>query len=309
MRLVGRTEVGSAMAEQSGGRDRLGEDDADGDEDGACAGSVGDGNFETRAFWIVIATTETDSTFGQIFTDGDFFLKAPAADACKDARFDTRAISAGNDTFFDSAAGSERFFNANFGLGFDPDGRRVTVAAKARDAFADLERFQLHLVQVGDFTALAEAAFHEQPSEGLFRFMGGGKFDFPEISARVEDGDGVDESFGFLVDFGDNTGADVFCQVAIEFPMERDFLAGKKLFLDADDAAVAADQQGLGALADGHAGARKPRGFDLQLQADPVTLSNAFGDHGIDRHVGLQNQAITRGNCGNGEGGVLCRTD
>ena len=44
--VEGGLDVGDAVAVEAGGGDGLGEDDADGDEDGASAGSVGDSDFE-----------------------------------------------------------------------------------------------------------------------------------------------------------------------------------------------------------------------------------------------------------------------
>src|SRR5690349_1225319 len=79
--LFGRAEVGGAVAEKSGGGDGLRKYDADGDENGTAAGSIRNGDFEARAFGILIAAAESDATFGEVFADGDFFLKAAAADA------------------------------------------------------------------------------------------------------------------------------------------------------------------------------------------------------------------------------------
>jgi len=41
------------------------------------------------------------ATFGQIFADGDFFLKAAVANAGEDAGFDAGAVAARNHAFFD----------------------------------------------------------------------------------------------------------------------------------------------------------------------------------------------------------------
>ena len=43
---------------------------------------------------------------------------------------------------------------------FDPDGRRFTDFADARDAFARFERFQFEFIEIDHFATLAEAALH-----------------------------------------------------------------------------------------------------------------------------------------------------
>src|SRR5216684_1817928 len=48
-RLFGWLEVGGAVSEESGGTDGFGEDDADGDEDGAGSGREGDSDFDPGA--------------------------------------------------------------------------------------------------------------------------------------------------------------------------------------------------------------------------------------------------------------------
>jgi hypothetical protein len=65
------------------------------------------------------------------------------ADAGQDAGFDAGAVAAGKNTFLDAGGGGAGFWIADFGLGFDPDGRRVAKLADARDAFADFEGFLL----------------------------------------------------------------------------------------------------------------------------------------------------------------------
>jgi len=75
----------------------LGEDDADGDEDGSGAGSEGYGDFDASAFGIFIAAPEGNAALGEIFADGYFFLKTAAADAGQNAGFDTGAIAARDD--------------------------------------------------------------------------------------------------------------------------------------------------------------------------------------------------------------------
>ena len=139
-------DVGSAVAVEAGMGDGLGEDDADGNKDGAGAGSEGNGDFEARTFRILIAAAEAEAAFGEIFADSDFFLETAAANAREDAGFDARAIAARNEAFLDSRARGAGFRIADFGLGFDPDGRRVAKFAEPRDAFADFEGFQLDLI-------------------------------------------------------------------------------------------------------------------------------------------------------------------
>ena len=97
-RLLGRFEVGRAVAEEARRGDGLREDNADGDEDRSAAGSKGNGNFDASAFWILIAATEGDAAFREIFADSDFFLEAAAADASKDAGFNTSAVATRENT-------------------------------------------------------------------------------------------------------------------------------------------------------------------------------------------------------------------
>ena len=99
MQLFRGFEVGGAVAEEAGGADRLGEDDADGNEDGSGAGSEWNGDFDASAFGIFIAAAEGNAALGKIFADGDFFLKTAAADAGEDPGFDASAVAAGDDTF------------------------------------------------------------------------------------------------------------------------------------------------------------------------------------------------------------------
>ncbi len=87
------------MAEETGRADRLGEDDADGNEDGSGAGSEGDGDFDASALGIFNAAAEGNAALGKIFADGNFFLKTAAANTGEDAGFDAGAIAAGDDAF------------------------------------------------------------------------------------------------------------------------------------------------------------------------------------------------------------------
>ncbi len=94
--VEGRLDVGGAVAVEAGGGDGLGENDADGDEDGASTGSERNGDFDAGAFGILIAAAEADAAFGKIFADGNFLLEAAPADASEDASLDARAVAAGN---------------------------------------------------------------------------------------------------------------------------------------------------------------------------------------------------------------------
>ena len=277
--VEGGLDVGGAVAEEAGGGDGLGKDDADRDENGAGAGSEGDGDFDAGAFFILIAAAKAEAAFGKIFADGDFFLEAAAADAGEDARFDARTVAAGNEPFFDGGtAGRTGFRIADFGLGFDPDGRRIAQAANARDAFADFKRFQLELVEIDDFAALAEAALHEEAREGFLGLVKGGEVDIPEFGARVDEMDGVEKMIGrILIDFGDDASAGGFPHVAIEVAAEVEFLAHGKFFGEADDAAIAADEQRFGGFGDSAAVRRDPRCFQGHAEADAVALPETIG--------------------------------
>jgi hypothetical protein len=269
------------VAVEAGGGDGLGEDDADGDEDGAGAGSEGDGDFDARAFGVLIAAAEAEAALGEIFADGDFFLKAAAADAGEDASFDARAVAARNDAFIDSGRCCARgtiVRIAQLGERFDPDGRRIADAAVAGDTFADFERLQLQLVEINDFAALAEAAFHEKTSESFLGFVRGREVDVPKVGAQVDETNGVEEVVGrVLVDFGDDAGAGAFPHVAIEMAAEVELMTGGKLFGKAQDAAIAADKHGFGGLRESAAVERNPRSLHGHTEADAVTLPKAIG--------------------------------
>jgi hypothetical protein len=276
--VEGGLDVGGAVAEEAGGGDGLGEDDTDGDEDGAGAGSKRDGDFDARALFVLIAAAEAEAAFGEIFADSDFFLEAAAADAGEDAGLDARAVAARNDAFFDGGAVRAIFGIADLGLGFDPDGRRVAEAAETRDALANFEGFQLQLVEIDDFAALAEAALHEKAREGFLGFVWGGEVNVPEVGARIENMDGVKEIVGrVLVDFGDDASAGVLPVVAIEMAAEVKFLAHGKFIREAEDAAIAADEQGFGGLRESGAFERDPGGFHGHAEADAVTLAKTIG--------------------------------
>jgi len=276
--VKGRLDVGGAVTVEAGGGDGLGEDDADGDEDGASTGSEGNGDFDAGAFGILIAAAEAKATFGQIFADGDFFLKAAVANAGEDAGFDAGAVAARNHAFFDGGAVSAIFRVSDFGLGFDPDGRGVAKLADARDALADFEGFQLQLVKIDDFAALAKAAFHEESSEGFFAFVRSWEVDVPEVGARIENMNGVKEVIGrVLVDFGDYAGAGALPVIAFEIAAQVELLAHGEFLGQAEDAAIAADEQGFGVLREGDAGGREPRCLDRHAEPHAVTLPESIG--------------------------------
>jgi hypothetical protein len=261
--------------------DGLREDDADGDEDGAAAGSEGHSHFDAGAFGVLIAAAEAEAALGQIFADGDFLLKAAVANASEDASLDAGAVAARNQALFDGGGGSAIFRVADFGLGFDPDGRRVAKPAQARDALAAFERFQLQLVEIDDFAALAEAAFHEKTSEGFCTFVRRGEVDVPEVGARVENMNGIEEMIGrILVDFGDDAGAGVLPSVAFEIAAQVKLLAHEKFFGQAEDAAIAADEESFGGLREGDAGRSDQGHLQGHAETHAVALPESIGKCG-----------------------------
>jgi hypothetical protein len=148
----------------------------------------------------------------------------------------------------------------------------------ARDAFTDFKGFQLQLVEIDDFASLAEAALHEKTREGLFGFKRGGEVDVPKVGAGIENMNGVEEVVGrVLVDFGDDAGASVFPGVAVEAAAEVELLAHRELFCEAEDAAIAADEQGFGRVRQCLASGRDPGGLHGDTEADAVTLPESIG--------------------------------
>ncbi len=274
--VEGRLDVGGAVAVEAGSGDGLGEDDADRDEDGASAGSERNGDFEARAFGILIAAAEAEAAFGKIFANGNFFLKAAVPDGREDASLDARAVAAGNDAFVHGRSRRAAFRVADFGLGFYPDGRRVAKFADASDAFADFKRFQLKLVEIDNFAALAEAAFHEKACESFFTLVRGRELDVPKVSAGIKNMNGVEEVVRrVLVDFGDDAGAGVFPLIAIEAAAEVKLLTHGEFLGQAENTAIAADEQGFGVLRDGGAGAGDPRCLNGHAESYAVTLAEA----------------------------------
>ena len=108
------------MPKETSRGDRLGENDADRDEDRAGSRRIGNCDFEPRAFRVMVPAAETESTFGQILANGDLLLKASPAYAREDSGFNARAIPAGYDTLFDRAARRQHFIACGR-LRFDPD--------------------------------------------------------------------------------------------------------------------------------------------------------------------------------------------
>ena len=264
------------MAIEAGGGDGLGEDDADGDEDGAAAGSEGHGDFDARAFGVLIAAAEAEAAFGQILANDDFLLKTAAADAGEHACLDARAVAARDDAVFHGRLPGAVLHGAHLGLRLDPDGRRVAMLANTGDAFADFEGLELQLVEISDLAALAEAAFHQKTRESFFGLMWGREFDLPEVRTCIQNVDGVEEAVGLLVDFSDDAGAGAFPLVAFALAAEVEFLAHGQLIGEAKDAAVAADEQSLGGLFVGRASAGDPGCLDGHAEADAVTLAKAI---------------------------------
>jgi len=277
-------EVGGAVAVEAGGRDGLGEDDADGDEDGTAAGSVGDGDVELGAFGILIAAAEGDAAFGEVFADGDFFLKAAAANAGENAGAHAGTVAARENAIVFGGVCRSGFGGLRFGTDFHPDGGRVADFADARDGFANLERFQLEFIEIDDFAALAEAALHEEAGDGFFGAVERRKLDAPEIVPVIEDVKGVEEAFGFAVDFGDDACADGSGEAAFENALKSEFVALEELVGEAEDSAVAADEKSMRGALEDDAFAREPSGFEGQAESDAVALAFGFGARG--GHVG-----------------------
>src|SRR5229473_898014 len=77
--------------------------------------------------------------------------------------------------------------------------------------------------------------------------MKGREFDAPEVRAGIKNVDGVNKVMRWvLVDFGDDARASALPVVAILVAAEVQLLAGGKFFVQAHDAAIAADEQCLG---------------------------------------------------------------
>lgn len=151
------------------------------------------------------------------------------------------------------------------------------MTAMARDAFTDFEGFQFQFIKIDDFPALTEAALHEKAREGFLGLVRCWEFDVPEVGAGIEKVDGVKESIGLLVDFGDNACTGAFPDVAVLVAAEMEFLAGGEFFGEAQNAAIPADEQGFGGLLESGACGRGPGGFHGHAEADTVTLAESIG--------------------------------
>src|SRR5579863_1688755 len=109
-----RLDVGGAVAEESRGGDGLRKYDADGHEDGPGPWCERNGHLEPRALRILIAAAKTDSAFGQIFANCDFFLESALADARQHACFYARAVPPGDDAIRLGRLGGKHLRRLNF---------------------------------------------------------------------------------------------------------------------------------------------------------------------------------------------------
>ncbi len=80
-----------------------------------------------------------------------------------------------------------------------------------------------------------------------------------------------------LIDFGDDASAGAFPHVALEIAAEVEILAHGKFFGEADDAAVAADEQRFGGCGLRTAVGSDPGSFQGHAEADAVTLPETIG--------------------------------
>jgi len=113
------------------------------------------------------------------------------------------------------------------------------------------------------------------------------EFDVPEIGARLENVNGVEEAFGFAIDFRDDASADGFDAVAFERTLERDFLALGKFFVNLQNAAVAAYEKGLRENSAYHPGGIHPGDFERYAERDAIALAKDFcarGGH-VEREI------------------------
>src|SRR5438309_4963213 len=110
-------------------------------------------------------------------------------------------------------------------------------------AFTNLERFQLHLVEVHHLAPLAETAFHEQARQRFLGLVRRGEVNVPEVAAWFENVDSVEKTVGVLVDFSDHAGPRVFPLIVLEVPPQMQFLAALQLFSETQNAPVAADEK------------------------------------------------------------------
>src|SRR5256885_264831 len=272
-----RFQVGGAVAKESRGRNRLRKDDTDWHEDRSAARCERHCDFHASAFRIFIAATKRNAALRKIFTHRYFFLKSSAADTSKNAGLDARTVAARQDWFVIDRARGLRSVGREFGLRLCPNRWRVANLANARDTSARFERFQLEFVQINDFAALAEAAFHQQTRERLFaRFVGRREFNVPKVRARFQEMDRIKKPIWLAIDFSNDPSAGRFDAIAFEGPLKGDFLAWKKFFVHAQDAAVATDQPGLCDQAAYDARTVHPGRFERHSKGNTIALPQAF---------------------------------
>ena len=152
------------------------------------------------------------------------------------------------------------------------------MAAQARDAFAAFEGSELELIQVNDFAALAEAALHQKARKSFRGFVRSGEVDLPEIGSRIENVNGVEEAIRFLVDFGDDPRTRALPFVALTLATQVEFLTHGNFLGEAQDAAIAADEQSFRDLFERGAAAGHPGCLDGHADGHAVTLAEAVGN-------------------------------
>ena len=150
------------------------------------------------------------------------------------------------------------------------------MAAVARYAFANLEGFQLQLVEIHDFAPLAETALHEQPRERFFGLVGRREVNVPEIVARLENVYGVEKSIRILIDFGNHARPRILPLVAFCESPQMELLARFQLFGEAQHPPIAADQERLDRLRERSALHRSPGCFDGHAEADTIALAQSI---------------------------------
>jgi len=80
-----------------------------------------------------------------------------------------------------------------------------------------------------------------------------------------------------LVDFGDYAGAGALPVIAFEIAAQVELLAHGEFLGQAEDAAIAADEQGSAFCVEGDAGGREPRCLDRHAEPHAVTLPESIG--------------------------------
>lgn len=271
-----RFDISGAMAIKTSSGNGLREDDADRNEDCAGSGSERHGHFDAGTFCVLIAAAETEPALGKVFADSDLLSKAASPYASKDARLDARAIAARYHAVLDARLAGAILRRSHLGNRFDPDGRRIAMAAETRNTLANFKRFQLQLVEIDDFAALAKAAFHEQAGESFLGFVRSREVDVPKIGAWLEKMDGIEKATGILVDFGDDAGARFLPVVAIQVTSQMQLLADIELFRETQNSAIAADEQRLRGLRERGPGRRSPGGFHGNAETHTVTLPESI---------------------------------